>query len=164
MKATVDQRARRQAPDIPVVDNPTSTYAGKYVLSQTQPTESANEAILGLVQTGMAAKQAGDYERVVVSRTSRSCRRSEGGFANVNTEVYGTSPYLGRGDGDHYYVDVSNQLMRDVATSDRGSKVRSLINDRSPIAYTWSQIDVPLGVATTAFLAGMDSRNQLAYS
>ena len=44
------QNAR--ANQIPLVDNPFSTYNYKYVVTETQPTDAKNEAIWGLVRMG----------------------------------------------------------------------------------------------------------------
>lgn len=155
------QNAR--ANQIPLVDNPFSTYNYKYVVTDTQPTQAKNEAIWGLVQMGLSAEAARLYSDIVVSKTSRYCRKSEGGFKDVNTQLWGTSPYLGTGDGIMFNVKQNNELTRGFDSSLRGSKTRYLIDDKSFIPLTWSMIDVPLAAATTKFIAGSDTRQEQAY-
>ncbi|AGE51611.1 hypothetical protein PBCVCvsA1_580R [Paramecium bursaria Chlorella virus CvsA1] len=149
--------------EIPLVDNPFSTYPYKHVITETQPTQAKNQAIWGLVQMGLSGEAAAMYGDVVVQKTTRACRKSEGGFKDVNTELWGTSPYLGRGDGEVYNMPASNQLLRGFESSLRGSRVRTQIDDKSFIPYTWQTIDVPLAAAKTSFIAGLDTRQQLAY-
>lgn len=83
------QNAR--ANQIPLVDNPFSTYNYKYVVTETQPTDAKNEAIWGLVRMGLSTEAAKMYDNVVVSKTTRYCRKSEGGFKDTNTQLWGTS-------------------------------------------------------------------------
>ncbi|AGE50211.1 hypothetical protein ATCVCanal1_503R [Acanthocystis turfacea Chlorella virus Canal-1] len=149
---------------IPLVDNPFSTYNYKYTVTESQPTDAKNQAIWGLMQMGLSTEAARLYGDVVVQKTTRACRRSEGGFANVQTELWGTSPLLARGDGEFYNMPVSNELLRGFESSLRGSKSRTFINDVSPIPFTWDYIDVPLATASTSFIAGKDTRQALAYS
>ena len=155
------QNAR--ANQIPLVDNPFSTYNYKYVMTETQPSKAKNEAIWGLVQMGLSAEAAKMYDNVVVSKTTRYCRKSEGGFKDTNTQLWGTSPYLGLGDGIMFNVKQNNELTRGFDSSLRGSKTRYLIDDKSFIPLTWSMIDVPLAAATNKFIAGTDSRQETAY-
>ena len=156
------QNAR--ANQIPLVDNPFSTYNYKYVVTETQPKDAKNEAIWGLVRMGLSTEAAKMYGDVVVSKTTRYCRKSEGGFADVNTQLWGTSPYLGTGDGIMFNVKQNNELTRGFDSSLRGTKTRYLIDDKSFIPLTWSMIDVPLAAATTKFIAGSDTRQETAYS
>jgi hypothetical protein len=149
---------------IPLADNPFSTYNYKYTVTETQPTQARDQAIWGLLNIGLSTEAARLYGDVVVQKTSRACRRSEGGFADTNTELWGTSPYLGRGDGEHYNMPASNELLRGFDSSLRGSKSRTFLTDISPIPYTWDQVDVPLAAATTSFIAGMNTRETPAYS
>jgi hypothetical protein len=155
------QNAR--ANQIPLVDNPFSTYNYKYVVTETQPKDAKNEAIWGLVRMGLSTEAAKMYGDVVVSKTTRYCRKSEGGFADVNTQLWGTSPYLGTGDGIMFNVKQNNELTRGFDSSLRGTKTRYLIDDKSFIPLTWSMIDVPLAAATTKFIAGSDTRQETAY-
>jgi len=150
--------------NIPLADNPFSTYEYKHVITETQPTQAKGEPIWGLVRMGLSGEAASMYGDVVVQKTTRSCRKSEGGFKDVNTELWGTSPYLGRGDGEVYNISTSNQLLRGFESSLRGSRVRTQIDDKSFIPYTWEFLDAPLAAAKTSFLAGLDTRQQLAYS
>ena len=149
---------------IPLVDNPFSTYNYKYTVTETQPKNAKDQAIWGLMQMGLSTEAARLYGDVVVQKTTRACRRSEGGFANVQTELWGTSPLLARGDGEFYNMPQSNELLRGFDSSLRGSKSRTFINDVSPIPFTWSYIDVPLAAATTSFIVGKDTRQTLAYA
>ncbi|APC25781.1 hypothetical protein BST79_gp268 [Only Syngen Nebraska virus 5] len=149
--------------EIPLADNPFSTYPYKHVITETQPTKAKGEAIWGLVQMGLSGEAAAMYGDVVVQKTTRACRKSEGGFKDVNTELWGTSPYLGRGDGEVYNMPASNELLRGFESSLRGSRVRTQIDDKSFIPYTWQMIDVPLAAAKTSFIVGLDTRQQLAY-
>jgi len=149
--------------EIPLADNPFSTYPYKHVVTETQPTHAKGEAIWGLVQMGLSGEAAAMYGDVVVQKTTRACRKSEGGFKDVNTELWGTSPYLGRGDGEVYNMPASNELLRGFESSLRGSRVKTQIDDKSFIPYTWQMIDVPLAAAKTSFIAGLDTRQQLAY-
>jgi hypothetical protein len=149
---------------IPLADNPFSTYNYKYTVTETQPTQARDQAIWGLLNMGLSTEAARLYGDVVVQKTSRACRRSEGGFADVQTELWGTSPYLGRGDGEHYNIPTSNELLRGFESSLRGSKSRTFLTDVSTIPYTWQQIDVPLAAATTSFIAGLSTRETPAYS
>ena len=155
------QNAR--ANQIPLVDNPFSTYNYKYVVTETQPKDAKNEAIWGLVRMGLSTEAAKMYGDVVVSKTTRYCRKSEGGFADVNTQLWGTSPYLGTGDGIMFNVKQNNELTRGFDSSLRGTKTRYLIDDKSFIPLTWSMIDVPLAAATTKFIAGSDTRQEQSY-
>ena len=155
------QNAR--ANQIPLVDNPFSTYNYKYVVTETQPKDAKNEAIWGLVRMGLSTEAAKMYGDVVVSKTTRYCRKSEGGFADVNTQLWGTSPYLGTGDGIMFNVKQNNELTRGFDSSLRGTKTRYLIDDKSVIPLTWSMIDVPLAAATTKFIAGSDTRQEQSY-
>lgn len=147
-----------------LVDNPFSTYDYKYAVTQTQPDEAEKQAIWGLVQMGLSEEAARMYSQVVVSKTTRACRKSEGGFKDVNTELWGTSPYLGRGDGEVFNMPTSNQLMRGFDSSLRGSKSRAHIDEKSFIPYTWEYMDIPLAVTTTDFVIGLNTRQQPAYS
>jgi len=148
---------------IPLVDNVFSTYNYKHTVTETQPTQARNQAIWGLMQMGLSTEAARLYGDVVVQKTTRACRRSEGGFANVQTELWGTSPVLARGDGEFYNMPTSNELLRGFESSLRGSKSRTFMTDVSPIPWTWSYIDTPLAAATTSFIAGKDTRQTLAY-
>jgi hypothetical protein len=150
--------------DIKLVDNPFSTYSYKYAVTETQPTKAKKEAIWGLIQMGLSREAAAMYGNVVVQNTTRDCRKSEGGFSAVNTELWGTSPYLGRGDGEVFNMMQSNRLMRGFESSLRGTKSRTFLTDISTIPLTWNKIDVPLAVPTSTFLIGKDSRQQMAYS
>ena len=156
--ASVDASTR-----IPLVDNPFSTYGFKYLADQTQPSNSTSQAVWGLINAGLSMEAAKSYQDVVISKTTRRCRKSEGGFKDVNTELFGTSPYLGRGDGERFNMPTSNELLREFGSSNRGSKVKTQINDKSPIPYTWAVIDVPLAVSTTKFMSGEDTRGQGIY-
>lgn len=155
------QNAR--ANQIPLVDNPFSTYNYKYVVTETQPKDAKNEAIWGLVHMGLSTEAAKMYDAVVVSKTTRYCRKSEGGFKDVNTQLWGTSPYLGTGDGIMFNVKQNNELTRGFDSSLRGTKTRYLIDDQSFIPLTWDKIDVPLAAATNKFIAGSDTRQEQAY-
>jgi hypothetical protein len=150
--------------EIPLADNPFSTYNYKYTVTETQPTKAKDEAIWGLVRMGLSKEAATMYGDVVVQKTTRYCRKSEGGFKDVNTELWGTSPYLGRGDGEVFNMPASNELVRGFDSSLRGSKSRTFLTDVSGIPYTWSFIDTPLASATTNFIAGLDTRQQIVYS
>lgn len=163
MKAVNVQHQNAGANQIPLADNPFSTYNYKYVMTETHPTDAKNEAIWGLVRTGLSAEAAKMYDDVVVSKTTRYCRKSEGGFKDTNTQLWGTSPYLGTGDGIMFNVKQNNELTRGFDSSLRGSKTRYQIDDRSFIPLTWSTIDVPLAAATNKFLGGTDSRMEPAY-
>lgn len=158
------QQCRVLFNQIPLADNPFSTYNYKYTATETQPTDAKNQAIWGLINIGLSAEAARLYGDVVVQKTTRACRRSEGGFADTNTELWGTSPYLGRGDGEFYNIDKSNDLVRGFESSLRGTKSRTFTTDISPIPYTWQHINVPLAAATTSFVAGMNTREMPAYS
>ena len=155
------QNAR--ANQIPLVDNPFSTYNYKYVVTETQPTDAKNEAIWGLVRMGLSTEAAKMYGDVVVSKTTRYCRKSEGGFSDVNTQLWGTSPYLGLGDGIMFNVKQNNELTRGFNSSLRGTKNRYLIDDQSFIPLTWNMIDVPLAAATNKFIGGTDTRDEPSY-
>lgn len=158
------QKCRVLFNQIPLADNPFSTYNYKYIATETQPTDARNQAIWGLMQMGLSTEAARLYGDIVVQKTSRNCRRSEGGFADTNTELWGTSPYLGSGDGVIFNTKTSNKLLRGFDSSLRGSKSRAFINDISPIPYTWENQTQPLAAATTSFIAGMNSRQIPAYS
>ena len=151
------------ANQIPLVDNPFSTYNYKYVVTETQPKDAKNEAIWGLVRMGLSAEAARMYSDIVVSKTTRYCRKSEGGFKDVNTQLWGTSPYLGTGDGIMFNVAENNELTRGFYSSLRGSKTRYLIDDQSYIPLTWSRIDVPLAASTNKFIGGSDTRQEQSY-
>lgn len=150
--------------EIPLVDNPFSTYNYKYIATETQPTQARDQAIWGLMQMGLSTEAARLYGDVVVQKTSRACRRSEGGFSDVQTMLYGTSPLLARGDGEWYNMPTSNKLLRGFTSSLRGSKSRAFLNDISPIPYTWENQTQPLAAATTSFIAGLSTRITPAYS
>lgn len=155
------QNAR--AAQIPLADNPFSTYSYKYVVSDTQPTKAKNQAIWGLVQMGLSTEAAKMYESVVVPKTTRYCRKSEGGFKDTNTQLWGTSPYLGLGDGIMFNVKQNNELTRGFDSSLRGSKTRYQIDDNSFIPLTWSMVDIPLAAATNKFIGGSDTRQEASY-
>ncbi|AGE56337.1 hypothetical protein PBCVNEJV1_545R [Paramecium bursaria Chlorella virus NE-JV-1] len=148
---------------IPLVDNPFSTYNYKYSVTETQPTAARDQAIWGLLNIGLSTEAARLYGDIVVQKTTRDCRRSEGG-GMTSTELYGTSPYLGRGDGEVFNMPTSNELLRGFESSLRGSRSRIWTTDVSPIPYTWQQIDVPLAAASTKFIAGINTRETPAYS
>ena len=152
------------ANQIPLVDNPFSTYNYKYVMTETQPSAAENEAIWGLVRMGLSTEAAKMYGDIVVSKTTRYCRKSEGGFKDTNTMLWGTSPYLGTGDGIIFNVKENNELTRGFNSSLRGSKTRYLIDDKSFIPLTWSSIDVPLAAASNGFIGGFDTRSEQAYA
>jgi hypothetical protein len=147
-----------------LIDNPFSTYDYKYAVTQSQPDEAKKQAIWGLIRGGLSVEAAEKYAEIVISKTTRRCRKSEGGFKDVNTELFGTSPYLGSGDGVRFNMPTNDKLMRGFNSSIRGSKVKTQIADRSPIPFTWEFLDVPLAVSTTDFLSGLDTRQALAYS
>lgn len=163
MKVQTVPYQNAQANKIPLVDNPFSTYNYKYTVTETQPTDAKNNAIWGLLRTGLSVEAAKMYDDVVVSKTTRYCRKSEGGFKDTNTMLWGTSPYLGLGDGIMFNVKQNNDLTRGFDSSLRGSKTRYLINDQSFIPLTWSQIDVPLAAATNKFLGGSNTRDEPSY-
>ena len=164
MKAENVRFQNARANQIPLVDNPFSTYDYKYVVTETQPKDAKNEAIWGLVRMGLSTEAAKLYGDVVVSKTTRYCRKSEGGFADVNTQLWGTSPYLGTGDGIMFNVKQNNELTRGFDSSLRGSKTRYLIDDKSFIPLTWSMVDVPLAAATNKFIGGFDTRQETSYA
>ena len=149
---------------IPLAENVFSTYPYKWTVTETQPTQARDQAIWGLMNIGLSTEAARLYGDVVVQKTSRACRRSEGGFADTNTELWGTSPYLGAGDGLRFNTAQSNDLLRGFYSSLRGSKSRTFTTDVSPIAWTWDKIDVPLAAASTTFIAGVNTRETPAYS
>lgn len=153
----------KHANQILLVDNPFSTYNYKYLMTETQPTASKNEAIWGLMRTGLSVEAAEMYSRVVVSKSTRDCRKSEGGFKDTDTQLWGTSPYLGLGDGIMFNVKQNNELTRGFDSSLRGSKSRYLIDDRSFIPLTWSMIDVPLAASSNKFIIGTNSRQEPSY-
>jgi hypothetical protein len=148
---------------IPLVDNPFLTYNYKYAMTETQPSQAKNEAIWGLVQMGLSVEAAAKYAQVVVPKMTRDSRKSEGGFADVNTELWGTSPYLGQGDGIMLYTQQNNAIVRGFDSSLRGSRSRVQISDTCTIPYTFSMINVPLASASNTFIAGSDSRMERAY-
>lgn len=152
-----------RANQIPLVDNPFSTYEYKYRMTETQPRNAKDEAIWGLVQMGLSSEAAKMYYNIVVPKTTRYCRKSEGGFKDTNTQLWGTSPYLGLGDGIMFNVKENNDLVRGFDSSLRGTKSRYLIDDKSFIPLTWSMVDVPLAASTNKFLGGSDTRQQRAY-
>ena len=112
---------------------------------------------------GLSVEAAKMYDDIVVSKTTRYCRKSEGGFKDTNTQLWGTSPYLGTGDGIMFNVKQNNELTRGFDSSLRGSKTRYQIDDKSFIPLTWSMIDVPLAAATNKFIGGSDTRQEQAY-
>jgi hypothetical protein len=147
-----------------LVDNPTSTYDMKYAFAESQPKRMQGQAVWGLRTPGPGADgTAGFYGFVVVSPSTRLCRKSEGGFKDANTELYGTSPYLGRGDGEVFYMNESNNLMRKFESSQRGTKSRDLIDKKSFIPYTWYKVDVPLAAQRIIDQAGVSGREPLEY-
>ena len=89
MKAMNVQHQNARANQIPLVDNPFSTYNYKYVVTETQPTDAKNEAIWGLVRMGLSVEAAKMYDDIVVSKTTRYCRKSEGGFKDVMQKIVG---------------------------------------------------------------------------
>ena len=149
---------------IPLADNPFLTYNYKYAMTETQPSQAKGEPIWGLMQMGLSVEAAEKYAQIVVPKTSRESRKSEGGFADVNTELWGTSPYLGRGDGIMFYAKENDALVRGFDSSLRGDRNRGQISGRSTIPYTFSFIDVPLATASNTFIAGTDSRMERSYA
>lgn len=148
---------------IPLVDNPFSTYAYKYTMTDTQPSDAKNQAIWGLVQSGLSAEAAKMYNEVVVSKMSRDSRKSEGGFSDTNTELWGTAPYLGQGDGIMLNIEQNSQLERGFESSLRGARSRKQISEQSFIPFTWSMIDVPLSASSNKFIGGNDTRQERSY-
>jgi hypothetical protein len=149
--------------EIKLADNPFSTYAYKYAMTESQPSQAKDQAIWGLIRMGLSMEAAKEYYQVVVPKMSRYCRKSEGGFADTMTDGYGTAPYLGQGDGVLFYIKQNNELVRGFDSSLRGSKSRNLIADVSPIPYTWTQQTIPLAAASNKFIAGGDTRLERSY-
>jgi hypothetical protein len=149
--------------EIELADNPFSTYAYKYAMTETQPSQAKGEAVWGLLRMGLSTEAAKEYYRIVVPKMSRYCRKSEGGFADTITDGYGTAPYLGQGDGIMFNIRQNDELVRGFDSSLRGSKSRNLISDISPIPYTWDVQNVPLAAASNKFIAGGDTRQERAY-
>lgn len=126
---------------------PDPTWQYKYVTSQPRPTDP-QRPIFGLPSVGSGVV-ADAYQAVAVPTPTRTHRlKSE---QHVSTELYGTSPYLGRGDGIMFHVDTSTSLREGISVL-RGDKVREYVASR------WDFVGVPLAVQDVSEQIGEQAR------
>ena len=85
-----------------------TTFGSRYAFSRPVPV-NAGRPIMGLASVGVGADgTVGDYNHVAIPRSTRTKRlRSQ---QENNYEVYGTAPYLGRGDGVILHPQLSTRL------------------------------------------------------
>ena len=135
-----------------------STWPGIYTLTQTQPTD-AHHGILGLNAPGVAGGSIDVYNMIGVFPPSRTLRlKSE---QEINTELYGTAPYLGSGDGIMFNVEKSTQ-MRDSIPELRGARSRHWIDDRS--YNRWDFVSAHNATQAVSDQYGAQGRAEIAYS
>jgi hypothetical protein len=98
------------------------------------------------------------YNKIGVPPTTRSKRLKS--QQEINTELYGTAPYLGSGDGVMFNVEKSTML-RDSTPTLRGARSRYLMADKS--YNRWDFLTVPTAAQTVNSQIGMESRAEPAY-
>lgn len=134
-----------------------STWPLTYIMSETQPVNPRRPA-LGLKAPGVNADVVEAYNVVGVPPTTRTKKLKS--QQEINTELYGTAPYLGSGDGVMFDVETSTKL-RDSTYLLRGYRSKYITADRP--YDTWYFNTVPNGVQPVAEQIGAQSRVELAY-
>lgn len=148
---------QNQNPSYAQLHRDQSTWPLEYVLTQTQPIDAFRPA-LGLNAPGVGSDQIAVSNVLDIPPTSRTQRiKSQ---LELWTELYGTAPYLGGGDGIIYDVETSNAL-RDSIYMLRGQRSRHWMADQP--YDTWSFIDVPNASQDVVTQVGYPSRSDLAY-
>jgi len=134
-----------------------STWPFQYLTTQTQPIHPRRPA-LGLNAPGVTGAVIDVYNQVGVPPTSRTKRMKS--QEQINTELYGTAPYLGSGDGIMFDVGTSTTL-RDSVPMLRGERSRHHVSD---VSYNqWYYLTVPPAAQSVADQFGMQSRAEAAY-
>jgi hypothetical protein len=135
-----------------------STWPLRYITTQTQPTDPL-KPVLGLnVPEGVAPGLIEVYNKIGVPPPTRTKRlKSE---QEINTELYGTAPYLGSGDGVMFHVEKSTML-RDSIPTLRGARSRHLMAD--PSYNRWDFLTVPTAAQSVSSQIGAESRAEPAY-
>lgn len=135
-----------------------STWPLRYITTQTQPINPL-KPVLGLnVPAGVAPNLINTYNKIGVPPTTRSKRLKS--QQEINTELYGTAPYLGSGDGIMFNVEKSTML-RDSTPTLRGARSRHFMADRS--YNQWYHLTVPTAAQSVAAQIGMEARAEPAY-
>jgi hypothetical protein len=134
-----------------------STWPFSYIMSETQPVNPRRPA-LGLDAPGVGADVVGVYNKIGVPPTTRTKRLKS--QQEINTELYGTAPYLASGDGVMFNVEASNKL-RDSIPLLKGYRSKYITADRP--YDTWSFNTVPNAAQSIADQFGAQARAELAY-
>jgi len=134
-----------------------STWPLTYIMSETQPVNPRRPA-LGLITPGVNADVVNAYNVVGVPPTTRTKRLKS--QQEINTELYGTAPYLGSGDGVMFDVETSTKL-RNSTPLLRGYRSKYITADKQ--YDTWSFNYIPNAVQPVTDQIGAQSRVELAY-
>ena len=132
-----------------LLTQPDPTWQYQWVTSRPRPADPQRPIFGGPTVGAGAVAEA--FNSVAIPTATRVRRlRSED---HVSTEVYGTAPYLGRGDGIMLHVETSNRL-RDGIPVLRGDKGRY---SEYPISR-WHFVDQPLAVQSVNDQLGEQAR------
>lgn len=128
---------------------PDPTWKHQYVMTGPRPTDPTRP-FFGLPAVGAGAGAIAP----VVTRTARMRTQRP----HVTTEAYGTSPYLGRGDGVMLNVGVSSRLREGIPVL-RGD--RKVYGGGPPSRMHF--VNAPLAVQKVAAQLGQDTRLEPVY-
>ena len=128
---------------------PDPTWQYKYVTSQSRPSDP-NRPYFGMPPIGAGAG--------IILPTSTRGPRIRSAQPHVSAEVYGTSPYLGRGDGVMLHTDTSSRL-REGTPVLRGG--RQAYNGTP--TNRWDFVNVPLKIQNINQQLGTVTRLEPSY-
>lgn len=134
-----------------------STWPLTYIFGATQPVDPRRPA-LGLNAPGVNSDAVTTYNEIGVPPTSRTKRLKS--QQEISTELYGTAPYLGSGDGVMFNIETSTRL-RDSIPMLRGYRSKYITADKP--YDTWSFNYVPNAAQPVLTQVGVQSRAEPAY-
>lgn len=97
-----------------------STWPMKYLFGQTNPVRPRDRPIQGSHTPGVGGCQADVYSSLLPTNFRMQVRASQN---RLQTELFGTAPFLGLGQGVLKNTDTSSMLMQGTRVSERGARV-----------------------------------------
>lgn len=102
-----------------------STWAHKYVFTQTNPVNARQQPMWGLHDQGVPGAQMATYNNLLPTNFRMQVRSAHN---KPQTELFGTAPYMALGRGELRHTDTATKLRQSNWVPVRGSRMLSELN------------------------------------